>query len=131
MLLLFIVMKTIHQMFPKRFRKHMLQILEVLLAFEGIPSRLLKEKRLISQFVTVILQYHLSCFLYFSTTSSNNKYAIIKSNPIPIIGPIITTPCLSNCFCVFMFETFLKKFKPELFNLIKVMFHFCLVKFHN
>ena len=61
MLLLFIVMKTIHQMFPKRFRKHMLQILEVLLAFEGIPSRLLKEKRLISQFVTDIVLSTMCC----------------------------------------------------------------------
>jgi len=75
MLLLFIVMKTIHQMFPKRFRKHMLQILE---AFEGIPSRLLKEKRLISQFVTDILSSTMSCEMSQKSESSVKQYDLTE-----------------------------------------------------
>jgi len=78
MLLLFIVMKTIHQMFPKRFRKHMLQILEVLLAFEGIPSRLLKEKRWISQFFTDILSSTMSCEMSQKSESSVKQYDLTE-----------------------------------------------------
>ena len=43
--LLFIVIKTSHQMFQKLFRKQMFQILEVLLTLGGIPSHPLREKR--------------------------------------------------------------------------------------
>ena len=56
----------------------MLQILEVLLAFEGIPSRLLKEKRLISQFVTDILSSTMSCEMSQKSESSVKQYDLTE-----------------------------------------------------